>query len=127
MTLRGYLAVMALASVAAWLSWIIVLVAIDPSQAGTLGFVFFYLTLAAALIGSIATLGAAVRVWARREELAARHVSKSLRHGLFVTALVMLSLLLLPKGFLTWWTATLLIIFFSLLELAFVSAQKGRG
>lgn len=127
MTFRGYLAVMALATTAAWLSWIIVLVAIDPSQAGTLGFVFFYLTLSSALIGTIATAGAGIRAWARREELATRHASRSLRHGVLIALLVLGALLLLPEGLLTWWTALLLVLFFSLVELAFLSAQNGRG
>lgn len=127
MTFRGYLAVMALATVAAWLSWIIVLVAIDPTQAGTLGFVFFYLTLGSAIVGTLATAGAAFRAWARREELFTRHASTSLRHGALIAALALVSLVLLPKGLLTWWTALLIVAFFSLLELAFLSAQKGRG
>ncbi|OGL66468.1 hypothetical protein A2856_02135 [Candidatus Uhrbacteria bacterium RIFCSPHIGHO2_01_FULL_63_20] len=127
MTFRGYLAVMALASVAAWLSWIIVLVAIDPSAAGPIGFVFFYLTLSAALVGTLATALSGIRAWARSEELPSRHVSRSLRQAILVAALVLVALLLLPKGLLTWWTAVLLVLFFSILELAFVSAQKGRG
>lgn len=126
MTFRGYLAVMALATIAAWLSWIIVLVAIDPSQAGSLGFAFFYLTLCCALTGTVATAGALIRAWMRREELLTRHASTSLRHGVLVSALAFASLMLLPRGLLTWWTALLVVAFFSLIELAVLSARKGR-
>ena len=89
MTFKDYLVVMALTTVAAWIAWIVVLVGIDPSSAGTLAYVFFYSTLAIALVGTLSTSGAAIRVWARREELVPRHVSRSLRQAVLVSALVL--------------------------------------
>ena len=127
MTFKDYLIVMALTTVAAWIAWIVVLVGIDPSSAGTLAFVFFYSTLAIALVGTIATAGAGIRVWARREELVSRHVSRSFRQAVLVSALVLTCLVLLPHGLLTWWVLLLLIVFFAFVELVFMSLQQGRG
>ena len=127
MTFKDYLIVMALTTVAAWIAWIVVLVGIDPSSAGALAYVFFYATLAVALVGTISTAGAGIRVWAKREELVSRHVSRSFRQAVLVSALVLACLILLPHGLLTWWVALLLLVFFAFVELIFVSLQQGRG
>jgi len=127
MTFKDYLVVMALTTVAAWIAWIVVLVGMDPSSAGALAYVFFYSTLAMALIGTLATSGAAIRVWAKREELVSRHVSRSLRQAVLVSTLVLVCLVLLPHGLLAWWVALLLVIFFAFVELVFLSLQQGRG
>jgi hypothetical protein len=127
MTFKDYLIVMALTTVAAWIAWIVVLVGIDPTSAGALAYVFFYSTLAVALVGTISTAGAGIRVWARRDDLVSRQVSRSFRQALLVSSLVLACLFLLPHGLLTWWVLLLLIAFFAFVELVFVTLQQGRG
>lgn len=128
MTFRGYLIVMTLASVAAWAAWIVVLVSIDPTRTGPSGFAFFYLTLALALVGTLSIAGAGARVWLKREELASRHVTRAFRQGLLFTLLILGTLLMLPSGFMRWWSGILLVLSISLIELACVSAARsGRG
>lgn len=118
---------MAIATVAAWAGWIVVLVAIDPTSSGWLGFLFFYLTLGMAVMGTLSIAGAGIRVWTKRDELVSRHVSRSFRQGLLLAFLCMGALGLLAAGLFTWWTALLLILLISLFELVFLSAQRGRG
>lgn len=126
MSFRAYLIVMTLATVAAWLSWLVVLVSIDPSRAGQLGFVFFYLTLSMALLGSLSIAGAGVRIWFRREVPASRHVAKSFRHGILLSGLLVGSLLMLGFGLFRWWTITLLMCFVTLMEMAFLTLQRNK-
>ena len=127
MTYKDYSIVMAIATVAAWVAWIVVLVAIDHSSSGWLGFLFFFLTLGIAIMGTLSIVGAGIRIWIRREELVSRHVSRSFRQGLLLALLGIGALGLLAASLFTWWTALLLILIISLFELVFLSAQKGRG
>lgn len=127
MTFKDYSIVMAIATVAAWAGWIVVLVAIDPTSSGWLGFLFFYLTLGMAMMGTLSIAGAGIRVWTKRDELVSRHVSRSFRQGLLLALLCTGALGLLAAGLFTWWTALLLILLISLFELVFLSAQRGRG
>lgn len=127
MTFRDYLIVMSLATLAAWAGWIVVLVSIDPTAAGMLGFTFFYLTLAVALLGSFSIIGAAVRTWIRPDELVSRHVARAFRHGILFSGLVIGSLILLSRQLLTWWVMILLVLLLALIELAFLSAGRPRS
>ena len=126
MTFKDYLIVMAMATVAAWAGWIVVLVSIDPASAGWLAFVFFYTTLAVALVGTLSIAGAGVRVWFKREELVSRHVSRSFRQAILISTLVVGSLLLSSHGLFTWWVMTMLVATIGLVELVFISAQRPK-
>jgi len=127
MTFKDFLIVMALATVAAWAGWIVVLYSIDPTSAGWLGFVFFYATLSVALVGTFSIAGAGLRVWFKRQELASRHVSRSFRQSILLACLIMGSLALVSQGLFTWWVMTLLVAMVGLVELVFMSAQKPRS
>lgn len=127
MSFKYFLLLMAIASAAAWAGWIIVVSAIDPSRSGAVGFLFFYVTLTLALIGTLTVAGTGVRVWARREELVSRHVSTAFRQAFLFTALVDASLVLLANGLFRWWTATLVIVLLALVELVFLSASRPRS
>lgn len=124
MNFKDYLIVMSIATVAAWIAWIVVLVSIDPSRTGTLGFVFFYTTLAIAMIGTLSIAGAGIRTWMQKDELVSRHVIVSLRQGILLTLLVTGSLLLLASNLFTWMTALLLIVIIGLVELVFLSSSR---
>jgi hypothetical protein len=126
MTFRAFLIFMTVATIMAWAGWIVVLIAIDPTKAGVLAFVFFYLTLSLSLIGTLTMGGTGVRYLAKREEILSRHVSKSFRQAFLFTILVDGSLMLMSRGLFRWWTAMLLILFLAVVELAFLTAQKPR-
>lgn len=126
MTFRDYLLVMVIATVAAWAGWIVVLVSIDPTRSGWMGFLFFYLMLAIALVGTLSIVGAGMRVWLKREELVSRHVSRAFRQAILVSILVVGSLVLLSHALLTWWVMVLLVLALALIELVFMSAERPR-
>jgi hypothetical protein len=124
MTFRDFLAVMSVGTVAAWTAWIVVLVSIDPSRAGATAVVFFYVTFAVALFGTVATGGAALRAWRKPQELPMRHLSPSFRQATLVTGLLLVSLGLASQGFLRWWSELLAIGTLSAIELACLSAGR---
>jgi len=124
MTFRGYMILMMLATIGAWASWIVVLVSINPSKAGFLGYLFFYTTLAIALLGTLSVVGAGIRIWLRQEELVSRHVWKAFRQSILLSILIIVSLLMMPVGLFSWWTGLLLIIMLALVELAWMSSKR---
>lgn len=115
-----------MATIVAWGAWLVVLMSIDPSRTGLLGFVFFYAALALALVGTLTIVGTGVRVWAKREETVPRQVARAFRQSLLLSVVVVGSLLLLPAGFFAWWSILLLIVFVSLIELGFLSASRPK-
>lgn len=126
MNFRDYLLVMSIATAAAWIAWLVVLVSIDPVRTSTLGFVFFYLTLAIALVGTLSIAGAGIRTLVKKNELVSRHVVISLRQSILFTILLLGSLILMSRDIFTWWMAVLLIIIVALIELVFLSSKKNR-
>lgn len=127
MTFKDYIIVMAIATVAAWAGWIVVLVSIDPTASGGLGFLFFYATLAASMLGTLSILGAVARAWMRPQELVSRHVSRSFRQSALLSVLFIGSLTLLARGLFTWWVMLLFVAALALVELVFLSAQRPRA
>lgn len=118
---------MLFATIAAWVAWIVVLVAINPTSSGWLGFLFFFLTFGMALMGTLSLAGTYVRLWMKRDELVSRHVYRSFRQAVLLSVLAVGALLLLGRGLFTWWTALLFILALSLVEMAFLGAQRPRG
>lgn len=124
MNFKDFVIVMSLATAAAWIAWLVVLVSIDPTRTSQLGFVFFYVTLAIALVGTLSIAGAGIRTWMQKDELVSRHVTVSLRQSFLFTALVVGSLFLLSQDLFTWITAFLLIAILAIIELIFLSASR---
>jgi hypothetical protein len=126
MTFRHFLIVMSLATLAVWAAWVYVLATIDPTAAGAPGFVFFYLTFALALVGTLTILGTAVRRLLKRHEVVSRQVSVSFRQSVVLSALLIASLALLGSDLLNAWNIILLVLMASVIELAFLAARRPR-
>ncbi|MEK7614884.1 MAG: hypothetical protein AAB431_00685 [Patescibacteria group bacterium] len=124
MTYRWFLLVMALATVGAWTVWIFVIHSIDPVHTALLGFFLFYLSLFVALLGTAVLLGTLVRLWARPTEIAHRQTTRAFRQGILLSGLFLGALVLLSFELLRWWSAFLLILFFALIELLFVTQKR---
>jgi hypothetical protein len=124
MSLRLYLIIMTLVSLCAWIAWFIVIYSIDPSKSGMVGFFLFYITLSISFLSSVTLVGTLIRVWLRQKEVVYRHVIRSLRQGLILTALFLASLLLAGSGLLVWWVLLLLILIASILELLFLGPTE---
>jgi len=100
-----------------WLAWGFVICSIDPTDAGLIGFIFFYLSLFLALTGTFSTIGFLVRKkLVKNEEAVFHHVRHTFRQGIFFSATVIAGLILLQESLLTWWNGILLVLLFILLE-----------
>ncbi|OGH64217.1 MAG: hypothetical protein A2821_03960 [Candidatus Magasanikbacteria bacterium RIFCSPHIGHO2_01_FULL_41_23] len=111
---------MALATLLCWLSWILVLINIDPFVANLFGLGFFYVSFFFSLIGTTA-LGLFFMYqhrWQNKAPLFA-YVAKSFREAIFVSGFLTLAIFLQGEQWLNWWTGSLLaagfILFLSLI------------
>ncbi|MEK7452366.1 MAG: hypothetical protein AAB664_03425 [Patescibacteria group bacterium] len=117
MTFRAYLIIMTCVSLCAWVGWIVVLHAIDPTQSGFLGFVLFFLTMGTALLSTLTLLGTVFRIWIHKEDVVYRQVVRSLRQGILFTVLFLAALELSALGLLVWWVIILLILITAFIEI----------
>lgn len=126
MTFKHFLLVMSIGTIGAWITWTVTLFTIDPVETSIIGFLFFYLTLAVALIGSFSIAGVSLRVLIKRPNVISREVSVSFRQAIWFSILLAGSLILLSRDILYWWAGLLIIIVLSLLELFFLTAKRTK-
>lgn len=118
---------MVLGTLLAWGAWAIVLIGISPLQAGMTGFLLFYLTLGAALVG-MATLGLTfIRiVILNRKSVPSREIRTAFRHALLFAVVAIASLALSANGALQTWHVIALIAAMSLAETIWSQFFHGR-
>ena len=115
---------MTLVSLIAWIAWLIVIHTIDPTKSGFLGFFLFFVTLGISVLSSVTLIGTLLRVWMKKDQVVYRHVVRSLRQGLILTALFLVALILSGIGLLVWWVLVLLVLIASILELIFLGSTE---
>ncbi len=126
MTFRDYLLVMSAGTGAVWLAFVVVLLAIDPTRSGTLGFVLFYATFGLSVLGTFAIAGTAVRTHFHPEDVVSRQVARAFRQALLISAILIGSMMLSAAGLFRPWTGILLVLAAALVELAFLAAGRPR-
>jgi len=105
-------------SILCWTAWGIVIVNIDPFQDTGIGFVFFYISLFFALLGTISVLAFFIRQLFSREALPMfRYVKRSFSDSFFISVALIMLLFLQGRAYLTWWNTGIF-----LLALAFILA-----
>ena len=124
MTFKQFLLTMLGATFAVWLAWLFILLNIDPTVSGWIGFLFFYATFFVACIGTLSVAGTAVRRWFRPQDLVSRQVLASFRQSVWFSVILATTLILLSQGLFRLWIITLVIIVFALLELFFLSVHQ---
>lgn len=125
MPLSRYLLIMTSATLLCWLTWFLTLFNVNPWEAGFLSFLAFYGSLFLALCGTLAIIGFVLRAWIfKQDEPHFRHVSKTFRHGLLFSSLIILALLLQSQRLLRWWSIILLVLLFTFLEIVFITKPK---
>jgi len=124
MTFKQFILTMLAATAVVWLAWIFILFNIDPTNSGWSGFWFFYITFGMALVGSLSVLGTIIRRRFKPTDLVSRQVLVSFRQSLWLTFIIVVSLVLLSQGVFRLWIITLVILVFAFLELAFLSARR---
>lgn len=126
MTLKQYLIIMIIATLMFWGAFGVVLFKIDPTETNFLGFLLFYISLFLASAGTISLIALLIRAYMVRDELIFRLVTRSFRQGLLFSLLIIGTLFLQSKRYLTWWNLLLLIFGLTALEFFFVSNKKQR-
>lgn len=121
---RGYLWLLSSASLIGWATFFLVIINVNPFEAGWEEFLFFYVSLAIALVGTFFLLG-----WGLRKRLGHRfrlHNSASVmwRQTLLITSLIILLLLLQSVRLLSWWNILLLVSAVGILEYFFIIYSK---
>jgi hypothetical protein len=127
MSLRNFILFIILGTVLAWGAWIVVLVGISPTQAGISGFLMFYVTLGAALVGTASLLLAFIRIVVlKRRDVPSREIRTSFRHAALFAVVAVTSLALSANGMLQTWHVIALIAAMSLAETFWAQATHGR-
>jgi len=117
MSFRSYLFLMALCTLLAWIAWVLIMLNVNPEEAGAGGFILFYITLTTGLIGSLSLAGILYRVVLRnRKDVVIREVKTSFRHAVLLSLVAILALILSAQGKLHWWVLVVLIIVASVIE-----------
>jgi len=126
MTLKSYLTLMIIATLACWGAFIFVLLSVNPEITNVLGFVLFYSSLFLAISGTAAIVGFVIRFWLLKQELAFYSVKSAFRQSFLFALLVIAILLLLAKGFFTWFNVFLIIIILAVLEFFLISYRNNK-
>ena len=127
MPLKTYLYLMGIGTAISWAGWILVILTIDPNEAGALSLILFYLTFFVSLVGTLSVLGVVFRVrWRKSNELLSREVKISFRHAVMLSAVAIASLALAAFELLTWWNFLALFVGVGVVEYLFLLTQQGR-
>jgi len=127
LSVRSHIIFMLIATVIAWISWLGVLLTIDPFDASWWGFGLFYLTLFLSLFGSLALVGLALRtIVSSRRSTTRYRVVVSLRQAFLWSLAAIIALVLQSQHVLSTWILVLILIIFAVLELSIVSLERER-
>ncbi len=124
MTLKRYLILMTVSTLAAWGSWAAVVNYLDPESTGSLSFWFFYLSLMVAVVGAATLIGFGLRRLIHRHDVIFRQVSISFRQGILLAIAIILSLLLQDQNLFTWWNLVILVTILTVIEFFFLSIRR---
>jgi len=126
MSIKLYITIMLVATLLSWIAWLLILFLVSPTEAGSLGFTFFYVSLFLGLLGTLALVGLLVRHMRTRKKFIVEKVIVSFRQALWLAGLIVVALFLQSQSILTWWNALLLVLIASFLEFFFISAHASR-
>lgn len=127
MTFSVYLWTMAATTLLAWVGWLVVLFRLDPVETGIPGLFLFYITLFAALMGTIAVVGVLYRVLVlKRQEIVMREVRISFRHSIMLAFVAVATLALSAQNVLVWWNILGLFAVLGVVEYVFVAMEESR-
>lgn len=119
---------MSVATLLCSVAWLFVLFSIDPTESNPAGFLFFYMSLWLAIVGSFSVLGFLVRrAIINDDEVVFRHVKQTFRQSIIIASLTILTLLFLAHSLLTWWNVILLVIVGLFIEGIIFSSRRYRN
>lgn len=116
---------MFLGTLICWAAFGIILYTANPFEAGTVAFIFFYVSMILAMTGTLTMAGLFVRILIlQRTDFVARRVTASFRQGIFLSLAMASGLFLMSRNLLTWWNIALFVAGISLLEFFFISSKR---
>lgn len=116
---------MLIATVVAWIAWLMVLTNVNPTKAAWWGLGLFYTTLFLSLFGSFTTLGFVFRsLFLIRRKTMHYKVTTSLRQAFLWSAALILALGLQGQRLLSWWIFVTILIVFALIEFFVISVRN---
>jgi hypothetical protein len=124
MTLKSYLTLMIIATLACWGAFIFILNTINPEITNWLGFVLFYSSLFLAVSGLASIVGFLIRFWLLKQKLAFYSVNSAFRQSFLFGLLVISVLLLLANNLFSIFNVLLLVIIITLIEYFLISHRK---
>lgn len=117
MSLRQYLTTMTAATILSWGAWILTIFYFDPDNSGIVAFLFFYVSLFLAILGTFSVIGFLIKMrLIKNDEVVFRHIKKTFKQGLILSLFILVTLILLQKNLLTWWNFILLAMLYLFIE-----------
>jgi len=121
MSLRNYIILMLLTTVACYLAFLAIIYFFEPTDNNLLVLILFYTSAFLCLIGTFSLLGLVIRVFFTKDHLIFRKVIASFRQSIWFALLIIICLYLKSKDLLVWRNIIILILALSILELFFIS------
>lgn len=103
---------------------VMVLIFVNPYEAGLIGLLFFYVALFLVLLGIFSILGFVFRWLLKKNEFAYNQVKTAVRQGLMLAFLLIIVLFLQARALLVWWNMILLILLLGGIEYGFVIKES---
>ncbi len=126
MTLKKYLAVMAVATAICWTVFLFVSSVINPEATNWIGFFLFYVSLFMALSGTASLVGFLIRFVALKRELAFYAVGIAFRQSFLFSLFIVAILILLSQGLFNWLNLIMLTVVFTIFEVVIISSSKNH-
>jgi Ca2+/Na+ antiporter len=128
MNFKAYLLTILFGTILCFVGWGMVVVNIDPEEAGILGFFLFYTTLFLGIVGLTSTIGLGIRklIFAD-DDIVFRHSKRTFRQSLIFAILAITTLILLQLGILRWWNGIILLALGIVLEGMVYTNRKYRN
>ncbi|MEX1997881.1 MAG: hypothetical protein WEA04_04380 [Candidatus Andersenbacteria bacterium] len=124
MTVHAFVVGSGLMTLVAGSIWMLIILFLDPVQAGPAGYVLFFLSLFLAVAAGTGLIGYGVRRLVSREQLPAYSVRTALRQGVILGLFLNILLLLTLVRLYQWWLTVILTILFIFAELIFLSYDR---
>ncbi len=126
MTIRFFLSASLIALLIGGLSLAGVITQLDPEQAGTVGFILFFLSLFTAVASAASLVGYGLRRILMRRQFPAYTARTSLRQALIVGVFVVLVFFLQLLRLYRWWLALAIIALLVCVEVVFLSYGRSN-
>ena len=123
MTLTTYLWGMIISTILCFISWMLIVIYIDPIAENSAGLVLFYLSLFFFLTSFFTLAGFYLRRKISRNKIEFAQTGEAFRQGVFFSLIFVGMLILQSFRMLTLWNAGLFIVGIGLLEFYFVSRK----